>query len=92
MPLRNFSTSPSTCYCFGGNQRPDPTGAGPSLGDAQTIDRWFDTARIVRPAPFRFGALRRTVTAVRQDGARQVDLSLFMSFRFLEKLNLELRA
>lgn len=92
LPLRNFSTSPSTCYCFGGSQRPDSTGSSPALGEARSVDRWFDVAQLVRPAPFTFGNLGRTVTAVRQHGARHLDLSLFKSFRPVERLTVQFRA
>lgn len=92
LPLRNWSVSGSTCNCFGGNQRPDSTGVSPDLGEARTIDRWFDTSRIVRPAPFTFGTLGRTVTSVRGDNARQLDFSLFKSFRAGERVRLQFRA
>ncbi len=92
LPLRNFGVSQNTSYSFGGNQRPDSTGVSPALSGARTIDRWFDTNQIVRPAPFTFGTLGRTVTAVRADNAKHVDLSLFKSFRPSERLTVQFRA
>ncbi len=92
LPLRNFATSQNTSYSFGGNQRPDVTGASPSLGSAQSIDRWFDTKQFVTPAPFTFGNLGRTVTSVRTDDARHIDFSIFKSFRLREPVTMQFRA
>jgi len=92
LPLRNWGVSSSTCYCFGGNQRPDSTGVSPDLGSARTLDRWFDTTQIVRPAAFTFGNLGRTLTAVRGDSARHIDFSMFKSFRPTERLGVQFRA
>lgn len=92
LPLRNFTLSSNTCFCFGGTQRPNSTGVSPSLGDAQTIDRWFDTRQIVAPAPFTFGNLGRTVSTVRSDNARNLDFSVFKSFRPVERMGIQFRA
>ena len=92
LPLRNWSVASSTCNCFGGNQRPDSTGTSPDLGEAQSIDRWFNTSTIVRPAAFTFGTLGRTVTSVRGDNAKQLDFSLFKNFKATERFNIQFRA
>lgn len=93
LPLYNWATAVSNCFCFapGGTQRPDWTGVKPLVPN-QSIDRWFDTAQFTQPAPFTFGNLGRTMTAVRQDGASQLDLSVFKSFRPVEKMEIEFRA
>jgi hypothetical protein len=91
VPLR-FNVPQNTCFCFGGGQKPDSTGVSANLGSARTIDRWFDTAQFRQPAPFTFGNLGRNIAQVRQDGAQNLDFSLFKSFRFREGLEVELRA
>ena len=92
LPLRNFSLANNTCFCFGGTQRPNSTGVSASLGDAQTIERWFDTRQIVAPASFTFGNLGRTVSTVRSDNARNIDFSIFKSFRPTERTAVQFRA
>src|SRR5207237_8847575 len=92
LPLYNFSLSTNTCFCFGGTQKPNATGISPSLGDQQTLTQWFNTAAFSQPSPFTFGNLGRTLTTVRSDHARNVDLSLFKSFKPIERLTAEFRA
>lgn len=51
------------------------TGDSPRL-DAPTIDRWFDTS-VFSPAPaFTFGNVGRTLSGVRTDGIRNVDMTI----------------
>jgi hypothetical protein len=92
LPLYNWSQSTSTGYSFGGTQRPDYNGAPVSLGSAQSINKWFNTAALSAAAPFTFGNLGRTMTAVRADGAREIDFSLFKSFKPVERLTVVFRA
>ena len=92
LPLYNWGLSTNTGYNFGGGQRPDYNGQSLSLGSAQSIDKWFNTAAIVQPAAFTFGNLSRTVAAVRRDSAHNIDLSLFKTFRPKEGLRVEFRA
>jgi hypothetical protein len=92
LPLYNWSQSTSTGYSFGGAQRPDYNGAPVSLGSAQSINKWFNTAALSAAAPFTFGNLGRTMTAVRADGAHEIDFSLFKSFKPVERLTVAFRA
>jgi hypothetical protein len=92
LPLRNPGLSSNTCFCFGGGQRPNSTGVNPNLGDAQTIDRWFDTRQLVAPAQFTRGTLGRTIHSVRTDTAKNIDFSLFKSFRPVERMTIQFRA
>ncbi|HZO51660.1 MAG TPA: carboxypeptidase regulatory-like domain-containing protein, partial [Bryobacteraceae bacterium] len=92
LPLRNFSLSSNTCFCFGGTQRPNSTGTSAALSEGQTIDRWFDTRQIVAPASFTFGNLGRTLATVRSDNARNLDFSIFKSFRPTERVGVQFRA
>jgi hypothetical protein len=44
LPLYNWTESTSTCYCFGGLQRPNLNGQDVSLGGAGPVGEWFNTA------------------------------------------------
>jgi len=92
LPLYNWGESTSTCFCFGGSQRPDLNGQPVSLGSAQSVNKWFNTAAFSAAAPYTFGNLGRTLTGVRASSAHNVDLSLFKSFKPRERLTVELRA
>jgi hypothetical protein len=91
LPLYNFAVAVNNCFCFGGSQRPDWSGVKPVV-ENQSIDRWFDTSQFSQPAPFTFGNLGRTMTAVRQDGATQLDFSVFKTFQPVERMRVEFRA
>lgn len=88
----SFSVGTNTSYSLGGNQHPDATGIEANLGSGQTINKWFNTAAFAHPASFTFGNLGRTFTGVRRDLTRNIDVSVFKSFRIVEKLRLEFRA
>jgi hypothetical protein len=90
-PMYNWGVATSTCFCFGGSQRLDTTGVNAAL-DHPTIDRWFDTSQFTAPAPFTFGNLGRTVSTIRADAARALDLSVFKIFRPVERSTVEFRA
>ena len=90
-PMYNWGVATSTCFCFGGSQRLDSTGVNAAM-EHPTIDRWFDTSQFTQPAPFTFGNLGRTVATIRADAARALDLSVFKSFRPIERANVEFRA
>jgi hypothetical protein len=92
LPLYNFTEATSTCFCFGGLQRPDLNGQPVSLGSAQSVGKWFNTAAFSQAPAFTFGNLGRTMTGVRADGAHNVDFSLFKSFKPVERLTVEFRA
>ena len=85
LPLYNFAVAINNCFCFGGGQRPDWSGVKPVV-ENQNIDRWFDTSQFSQPAAFTYGNLGRTMTAVRQDGATQLDFSVFKTFQPVERM------
>lgn len=91
LPIYNFTESTSTCFCFGGLQRPDYNGQAVSLGNAQSINEWFNTAAFSQAAPFTFGNLGRTLTAVRASDAHNLDVSVFKSMKPAERLTVEFR-
>ena len=92
LPLYNFAESTSTCFCFGGLQRPEYNGQPVSSGSAQSLDKWFNAAAFRQAAPFTFGNLGRTVTAVRASSAHNLDFSVFKSFKPGERLTVLFRA
>jgi hypothetical protein len=77
-----------------GATRPNNIGQSAKL-DGKVQDRlneYFDTSVFTAPGPFQFGNTGRTLPDVRGDGPQNVDLSLFKSFRFTERFNLQFRA
>jgi hypothetical protein len=90
-PLR-FTTAQNTSNSFGGGQTPDSTGKSAALsGSQQTIDRWFDTSQFVQPAPFTFGNVARSTAQLRNANAKNLDFSLFKTFRITERIRADLR-
>ena len=92
LPLYNWSESTSTCFCFGGLQRPDLNGQAVSLGDAQSVNKWFNTAAFSAAPSYTFGNLGRTLTAVRASSAHNFDFSIFKAFKPVERLTVLFRA
>jgi hypothetical protein len=66
-----------------GAQFPNRIASGEISSGARTIDRWFDAAAFVSPGQYIFGNSGRNI--LRGPGTKQVDLSLFKSFRVGEK-------
>lgn len=91
LPLE-FSVPQNTSRSFGGGQKPDSTGVSAAIGSQRTIDRWFDTSQFKLPAEFTFGNMSRTHPTLKEDFLRQVDLSLFKSFRPHERAEVQFRA
>jgi hypothetical protein len=73
-----------------GSQFPNRIASGVLASDARSIDRWFDASAFVSPGQYVFGNSGRNILV--GPGTRQVDLSLFKSFAFMEKRRLEFRA
>ncbi len=57
----------------------------------QRLSQYFDTSVYSQPAPYTFGNLSPYLPDIRNDGARNFDLSLFKEFRFRESLRMQLR-
>jgi len=77
-------------FSQGGNQRPNWSGANPTLSDP-TIDKWFDTSVFSQPAQFTFGNAPRTMPGLRGDGVRNLDFSLIKNTKIGEKINTQFR-
>lgn len=67
------------------------TGGNPNLGSKRTVAEWFDTSQFSQPANFTFGTLGRVASNLRSDGARNIDFSIFKSFRVRERATVVLR-
>jgi hypothetical protein len=93
-------TTSNVYHSFGAQaQRPDSVGRsarreGPAqdrLGGVSGVT-WFDTTAFRQPAPFTIGNVGRTVPDVRLDGLESWDFSIFKSFRFKERFQVQYRA
>ena len=73
-----------------GSQFPNRIGSGVLPAGERTIDRWFDASAFVAPGQYIFGNSGRNV--LYGPGTKQIDLSVFKSFPFLESRRLEFRA
>ena len=74
-------------------QRADNNGTSAFIGGPveDRLNKFFDTSVFSQPAAYTFGNVGRTLPDVRGPGARNLDLALFKSFRFREKLTAQFR-
>lgn len=102
LPLYNVSnttgnyTSVTDVYgTFDSNSFPQNNGNSIILPGSREsrLNQWFNTSVFSQPAPFTYGNTARTVTSVRQDGANNMDFSIFKNNRFGRdgRFNLQLR-
>ena len=56
------------------------------------LNRYFDTSQFTQPPFYTFGNLSRALPDVRSPSQRNIDVSIFKSFRVLEKLKFTFRA
>lgn len=87
-----FNVIQNTSNSFGGGQHPDTTGVNAALsGSERTIAKWFDTSQFSLPSPYTFGNLGRS-TNLRADAFKNIDFSIFKSFRITERMDIQFRA
>lgn len=85
-------TMPSTISQYGfGVQTPHITDLKAVKLDNPTPERWFNTAVFFAPAPYTYGSLPRRWTQMRADGVAHADFAIMKNFRFLERVNAQLR-
>jgi Carboxypeptidase regulatory-like domain/TonB dependent receptor-like, beta-barrel len=86
-----LTASGATLNMPGNQQTPDQIKAKvDKLGKVGDDGTWFDTSAFARPTGVRFGTVGRNT--MRGPGVVNTDLSLFRTFKILERLNLQFRA
>ena len=68
---------PNICHCAN-SERASVTGDPRGTGAKNINTTWFNTSRVVTPAPFTFGTMSRN--SLRSDRGRDTDLSVFRQF------------
>ena len=57
-----------------------------------TVDKWFDTSQFTIAAPYTFGNVARTLSGLRSDGLKELDMTLSKTTTIHERLKLQFRA
>jgi len=88
-----FSAS-NTAGLFNPKTRPNNTGKSGRLSGPvhRRLNRYFDTSVYTQPPPFTFGNLGERLPDIRNDGARNFDLSVFKEFAPAERMRVQFRA
>jgi hypothetical protein len=73
-----------------GSQFPNRIASGELPSSQRSIDKWFDPSAFIGPPLYTFGNSGRNI--LRGPGTKQLDLSLFKQFTFMEKRRVEFRA
>jgi hypothetical protein len=81
----------SNTFSQGGGQRPNWSAKSSQISNP-TPDLWFDTWQFSAPPSYTFGNAPRTFSGVRDDGTREIGMSLMKNTRIHEKLRLQIRA
>ena len=87
-------TTQNTANANNASLRPNNNGHSAKLsGPVESrLIKYFDTSVFSQPAPFTFGNTGRVLPDVRIPGTKNLDFSLFKSFRLMESVSLQLRA
>ncbi|HEY1340153.1 MAG TPA: hypothetical protein VGF59_21730, partial [Bryobacteraceae bacterium] len=90
----SVTTQNSCTNCGINTLRPNNNGHSATLSGpiSQRLNKYFDTSVFSQPAPFTFGNTGRTLPDVRAPSGENIDLSVFKSFRPIERLTAEFRA
>jgi hypothetical protein len=86
-----ITSSVNNTFSQGGGQRPNWSGKSAALSDP-TPHLWFDTSQFSAPPSYTFGNAPRTYSGLRDDGTRNIDLSMMKNTRIRERLTLQFRA
>jgi hypothetical protein len=86
-----ISTSSPNDNSQGGSQRPNWTGVSAELSHP-TPARWFDISQFSQPTTYTFGNTPRTLSGLRSDGVRNVDIGVNKTTQVTERLRLQFRA
>jgi hypothetical protein len=86
-------TANNTAGIFGARTQPNSTGADPRLSGPvdERLGRYFDTSVYSQPAAFQFGNEPIFSPMLRAHGVRNVDLSIFKSFRVSARMSAQVR-
>jgi hypothetical protein len=86
-----ITSAANNTFSQGGGQRPNWSGASPALPNP-TPDRWINPAPFSNPPAFTFGNAGRTLSGLRSDPTKELDISLHKNTKLTEKLKLQFRA
>jgi hypothetical protein len=86
-----ITSAVNNTFSQGGGQRPNWTGKSAQLPNP-TPQLWFDTTQFYNPPAYSFGNAARTYSGLRDDGTKQIDMSLMKNTRLHERLQLQFRA
>lgn len=91
-----IATQQNNSQSFSATQYPNVDGRDARLSSdrplGEKLARWFDTSVFSQPAPFTFGNGPRVMPALRRDGIRSWDFSVFKNFPVRESVRVEFRA
>lgn len=80
-------------------ERPEVvSGVNPSLGlgqaqqNARSGGTWFNPAAFAQPAPYTFGDMSRTISQLRGDTYKDIDLGVHKNFHLSERWSAQFRA
>ena len=84
-------TAANVAGLYNALERPNIVGDVAAVSNGRSITQWFNTAAFQQPAPFTFGNAGRNLSAIRDDGNKNVDSSLFKEIPWGEARRFELR-
>lgn len=84
-------TAANVAGLYNALERANIAGDVAAVPNGRSIAQWFNTAAFQQPAPFTFGNAGRNLSAIRDDGNKNVDFSLFKQIPWGEARRCELR-
>ena len=86
-----ITSAANNTFAQGGGQRPNWNGLNPKESNP-TPDRWINPAPFSNPPPFTFGNAGRTLSGLRSQGTKELDVSMHKNTNLTETLRLQFRA